>query len=166
MRKLLSDSQIGYIAKVSGKDIMAFLQRQLETTVNLLHGIKEEKADYRHAPGKWSLKEVVGHITDTERVFAYRALAFSRNDSTPLPGFDQEPWAEHAKHSNVPLKELADEFESVRRSTIHLLRHLDPAAWMRRGTANNKAVTVHALAFLIGGHAEHHLEILRSRYLA
>jgi DinB superfamily len=161
----LSDYQIGYVSKVSGNDIVAFLQGQLETTLDLLHGIDEGKAAYRYSPGKWSLKEVVGHVTDTERVFAYRALVFSRNDSTPLPGFDQQPWAEHAKHSQVPLKELADEFDSVRRSTIHLFQHLEPAAWSRRGLANNKPVTVHALAYLIGGHTEHHLEILQSRYL-
>jgi len=107
-----------------------------------------------------------GHIIDSERVFAYRALVFSRSDSTTLPGFDQDLWAGHANHSTVPLKELAGEFEAVRRSTIGLFRHLDTAAWMRGGTANNNPITVRALAYLIGGHTEHHLEILKSRYLA
>jgi len=111
------------------------------------------------------LKEVIGHIIDSERVFAYRALVFSRNDNVTLPGFDQDLWAGHANHSTVPLKELAGEFESVRRSTIGLFRHLDTDAWMRGGTANNNPITVRALAYLIGGHTEHHLEILKSRYL-
>ena len=162
----LADYQIGYINKVSGNDIIAFLQGQLQTTLSLLHGISEQKAGYRYSPEKWSLKEVVGHVIDAERVFAYRALVFARNDSTPLPGFDQDPWVEHSKHGQVALSELAAEFESVRRSSIHLFRHLEPEAWKRQGIANNTPITVHTLAFLIGGHTEHHVNILRSRYLS
>src|SRR5437879_5054576 len=162
----LAEYQIAYIVKVPGADILEFLQQQLEATLDLLRGIDEEKGNYRYAAGKWTVKEVVGHIIDSERVFAYRALVFSRSDSTTLPGFDQDLWAGHANHSTVPLKELAGEFEAVRRSTIGLFRHLDTAAWTRGGTANNNPITVRALAYLIGGHTEHHLEILKSRYLA
>ena len=162
----LAEYQIAYIGKVPGADILEFLQQQLEATLDLLRGIDEGKGNYRYAAGKWTVKEVVGHIIDSERVFAYRALVFSRSDSATLPGFDQDLWAGHANHSTVPLKELAGEFESVRRSTIGLFRHLDTAAWMRGGTANNNPITVRALAYLIGGHTEHHLEILKSRYLA
>jgi len=162
----LAEYQIAYISKVPGADILEFLEQQLEATLDLLRGIDEEKGNYRYAAGKWTVKEVVGHIIDSERVFAYRALVFSRSDSTTLPGFDQDLWAGHANHSTVPLKELAGEFEAVRRSTIGLFRHLDTAAWMRGGTANNNPITVRALAYLIGGHTEHHLEILKSRYLA
>ena len=161
----LAEYQIAYVGKVPGADILEFLQQQLEATLDLLRRIDEEKGNYRYAAGKWMVKEVIGHIIDSERVFAYRALVFSRNDNVTLPGFDQDLWAGHANHSTVPLKELAGEFESVRRSTIGLFRHLDTAAWMRGGTANNNPITVRALAYLIGGHTEHHLEILKSRYL-
>ena len=162
----LADYQIGYISKVPGDEIMKFLEQQLVGIANLLRRIDEDKANYRYAAGKWTVKEVVGHVIDTERVFAYPALVFSRNDRTTLPGFDQDLWAEHASHANVPMKDLATEFEVVRRSTIDLLGHLDPVAWTRRGTANNNPISVRALAYLIGGHTEHHLEILKSRYLA
>ncbi len=161
----LADYQIGYISKVPGNDVLAFLQQQLDNAVSALRGIAEEMGNHQYAPGKWTVKELVGHIIDTERVFAYRALTFSRNDANPLPGFDQDPWVQHANHAGVSLTELIDEFASVRRSTIHLFRHLDSAAWMRRGIANNNPITVHALAYLIAGHTEHHLEILQSRYL-
>ena len=162
----LADYQIGYVSKVPGDDIMKFLEQQLEGTLNLLGRVKEDKGNFRYAPDKWTLKEVLGHIVDTERVMAYRALVFSRNDSTTLPGFDQDLWAKHASHANVSVKELAGEFGIVRRSTIELFRHLEAAAWTRHGTANNNPITVRGLAYLIGGHAEHHLEILKSRYLA
>jgi hypothetical protein len=161
----LPEYQIAYISKVTGDDIMTFFRQQLEAASNTFRIIAEAKGNYRYAPDKWTVKELIGHVIDSERVFAYRALSLSRNDSTALPGFDQDPWARHANHGSVPMKELADEFESVRRSSIHLFRHLDPAAWKRRGTANNNPITVHALAYLIGGHTEHHLEILESRYL-
>src|SRR5437879_7209653 len=152
----LAEYQIAYVSKVPGADILEFLQQQLEATLDLLRGVDEEKGNYRYAAGKWTVKEVVGHVIDTERVFAYRALVFSRNDRTTLPGFDQDLWAEHASHANVPMKDLATEFEVVRRSTIDLLGHLDPVAWTRRGTANNNPISVRALAYLIGGHTEHH----------
>src|SRR5206468_4868853 len=105
------------------------------------------------------------HIIDRQRLFSSSPLILSPKDNVTLPRFDQNPWAGHANHSTVPLKELAGEFESVRRSTIGLFRHLDTAAWIRGGTANNNPLTVRALAYLIGGHTEHHLEILKSRYL-
>jgi hypothetical protein len=161
-----ADYQLGYVNKVPGANIMAFLEQQLEATSTLLSGVDDQTANYRYAPDKWTVKELAGHIIDTERVFAYRSLTFARSDSTALPGFDQDPWVKNANHANIPMKELAEEFVSVRRSTIHFFRHLDPAAWMRRGTANNNPITVRALAYLIAGHTEHHLEILRSRYLS
>ena len=160
-----ADYYTGYVGKVPGADIMSFLQQQLELAGALIRGIDEAKGAFRYAEGKWTVKELIGHIIDTERVFAYRALVFSRNDSTPLPGFDQEPWAQHANHANVPLAELAAEFESVRRATIYLFRHLDAAAWSRRGIGNNKQMTTRAAAFIIAGHTQHHLDILKSRYL-
>ena len=156
----------GYVRGVPGEDVLEFLQQQQDGMVALLRSLKEEQGDYRYESGKWSIKELVGHVIDTERVFAYRALTFARNDSAGLPGFDQDAWAKHANHANVALRDLIDEFENVRRSNIHFFRNLNSAAWMRQGSANNHPVTVRALAYLIAGHTQHHLEILRSRYLA
>ena len=155
-----------YISLIEGDDILNTLDQQRREMMLLISCRDDEDGDFRYAPEKWSAKEVLGHICDTERVFAYRSLTFARSDSTALPGFDQDPWVKNANHANIPMKELAEEFVSVRRSTIHFFRHLDPAAWMRRGTANNNPITVRALAYLIAGHTEHHLEILRSRYLS
>lgn len=155
-----------YVSGVPGEDVLGYLQQQLDAMLTLLRGLSEEKGNYRYEAGKWSIKELLGHVIDTERVFAYRALTFARNDSAALPGMDQDPWAKHANHANVALRNLIDEFESVRRSNIHLFQNLDSAAWMRQGIANNYPVTVRALAYLIAGHAQHHLEILRSRYIS
>src|SRR5213596_3819616 len=118
----LAEYQIAYVSKVPGADILEFLEQQLEATLDLLRGIDEEKGNYRYAAGKWTVKEVVGHIIDSERVFAYRALVFSRSDSTTLPGFDQDLWAGHASHANLSIRDLAGEVEVVRRSTIELFR--------------------------------------------
>jgi hypothetical protein len=155
----------GYISKVPGGDILQFLQQQLITTSDLLRSLPEAKGDFRYQPGKWSMKELFGHIIDTERVFAYRGLVFARNDSSPLPGFDQEPWSKYANYANLTLSDIAAEFETVRRSSIHLFRNLDQSAWSRKGIADNKGMTVRAAAFIIGGHTQHHLDILNSRYL-
>ena len=154
-----------YISKVSADDILSFLQQQLDSTIALMKSIDDSTGNYRYEAGKWSVKEVLGHIIDTERVFAYRALVFARADSTPLPGFDQDTWATHANYANLPVRDIAAEFENVRRSTIFLFRHLDPEAWHRQGTANNKEITTRAVAYIIGGHTQHHLEILNARYL-
>ena len=156
----------GYVSAVTGDDIISILQQQLDGMVTLLRGLSAEQGNYRYEAGKWSIKELLGHVIDTERVFAYRALSFARNDRAALPGFDQDPWAKHANHANVAMRDLVDEFESVRRSTIHLFRNLDSEAWMRQGLANNKPATVRAQAYVIAGHTQHHLEILKSRYIS
>ena len=106
-----------YISKVPGTDILQFLQQQLATTSHLLGSIPEAKADFRYESGKWSIKELIGHIIDAERVFAYRALVFARNDTTPLPGFDQDPWSQHANYANLKLGDIAAEFERPRFSS-------------------------------------------------
>src|SRR2546421_67553 len=117
----------GYIGKVPGADIMGFFEQQLDSTVRLIRGIDESKGDFRYEAGKWTVKELLGHIIDTERVFSYRGLVFSRNDQSSLPGFDQEPWAQHTNYANLTLADIGAEFESVRRSTILLFRHLNPS---------------------------------------
>ena len=154
-----------YIEKVPGSDILNYLEHQRASAVSLINQIDESKGDFRYEPGKWTLKELLGHIVDAERVFSYRALVFSRNDATPLPGFDQEPWARHANYNQISMREIAAEFDCLRRSTIFLFRHLDAAAWDRKGIANEKSMTTRAAAYVIAGHTEHHLGILKSRYL-
>jgi DinB family protein len=154
-----------YTGRIPGTDIVPVLEQQLESTLAVLRKIDEHKAEFRYEPGKWSIKQLLGHVIDTERVFAYRAMVFSRNDTTALPGFDQDKWAEQTDYSGVTMADLTAEFEAVRRATIALFRNVEPAAWTRRGTANGKEVSVRGLAFISAGHVDHHIEILKSRYL-
>ena len=154
-----------YVGLIPGADIVDVLERQLPATLSLLAAIDEAKGNYRYAPGKWTVKDLLGHVIDTERVFAYRALVFSRNDRASLPGFDQDVWVEHAYYANLSIADIAKEFEAVRRATVSQLRHLDAAAWNRVGTGNNKEMTTRAAAYVIAGHLEHHVSILKSRYL-
>ena len=154
-----------YISLVPEGDILALLAQQLGETLATLRSIPEAKALFRYAPDKWSIKELVGHVIDTERIFSYRALRFARNDATPLPGYEQDDYVLNASFNDVPLAELADEFESVRHASLFLFKHMGREAWMRKGLANESAVSVRALAYIIAGHERHHLEILRSRYL-
>jgi hypothetical protein len=152
-----------YVGLVPEEDILGVLEAQLNDAVALLRGTSEDQANTRHPPYTWSVKEVVGHVTDTERVFGYRALRFARGDSTPLPGFDENSFAKTAGCDSWPLAELLAEFEAVRRSNLWLLRHLDATAWRRSGVANNNPVSVRALAYIIAGHSRHHQAILRKR---
>lgn len=154
-----------YISLVPDGDILTLLSKQREATIALLRSIPESQANFRYAPDKWSIKELVGHVIDTERIFAYRALRFARNDKTPLPGFEQDDYIRHASFDDCALGDLASEFESVRQSSLFLFKHLDKEAWMRRGVASESEVSVRALAYIIAGHELHHREILRSRYL-
>ncbi|HLK17561.1 MAG TPA: DinB family protein [Bryobacteraceae bacterium] len=154
-----------YISLVPGKDLVQTLDRQLTETLLILRSITEEKSLHRYAPGKWSIKEVLGHLIDAERIFTYRALRFARKDQTPLPGFDQDPYVEAANFDARPWTDLVDEFEHVRRSTILFFRSLRPEDLLRLGTASQNAITVRALGYIIAGHELHHMEILRDRYL-
>ena len=131
----------------------------------LLGGLSDEMARSRYAPGKWSVKEVVGHVADTERVMSYRALRFGRGDQTPLAGFEQEDFVRGASWDEVPLAVLLDDLTSVRRATLSLFRGFSDDALARQGTANGTPVTVRALAAIITGHERHHLRILRERDL-
>jgi len=155
-----------YISKVPKGDLLKVLEDQRRETQELLVGVSEAKALHRYAPGKWSIKEVVGHLTDSERVFCYRALAFGRADQNSLPGFDEKAWVPAGRFDARPLKDLAAEFDAVRRATIALFSGLDAEALARRGTANNNAITVRALVWIIAGHERHHVAILRERYLS
>jgi uncharacterized damage-inducible protein DinB len=154
-----------YIALVSEGDVVSTLQAQMRDTNALVTGLPASSSTHRYAPGKWSVNEMLGHVIDSERIFAARALRFARSDATPLPGFEQDDYVRNASFDSYPLHELAEELESVRRSTIFLFRHLSEEAWMRSGIANNAKVTVRALAYIIAGHELHHRGILESRYL-
>lgn len=155
----------GYVSLVPDGDIVETLARGLEETLKMLRAVPEMKAGSRYADGKWSIKEVVGHMCDTERIFAYRALAVARGDRASLPGMNQDEYMSGANFDARTLADLTDEFEHLRRATVALFRHLDEAAWSRRGTANNSEVSVRALAYILAGHEAHHAQIIRNRYL-
>ncbi len=155
-----------YVSLVPEGDIVAQLEAQLAETLELLRGVPEAEAGFRYGPDKWSIKQLVGHMIDTERIFAYRALCFARHDRTPLPGYEQDDYIRGGSFDAHPLASLAAEFESVRRASVFLFKHLDGEAWARTGTANNSEVSVRALAYIIAGHELHHREILRTRYLS
>jgi hypothetical protein len=155
-----------YVDLVQGDDIIKTLSAQIDHTLWLLRSVPDTKGDFRYAPDKWNIKEVVGHMIDTERVFAYRALSFARDDKATLPGMEQDDWNRASSSGSQQLAELLSEFECVRRSNLYLFQHLSPDAWMRRGTASGREFTVRALAYIIAGHEQHHIQILQSRYLA
>ena len=155
-----------YVALVPDGEIVETLEAQLKETKLLLRTLREEGAAFRYAAGKWSVKEVLGHISDQERVFAYRLLRIARGDQTPLAGFDQDEYVKMGNFSTRPLAELLEEFTAVRRATITLVQSLDEAAWPRRGVANQKEISARALAFLIAGHELHHRAVLQERYIA
>ncbi|MDT8067247.1 MAG: DinB family protein [Terriglobia bacterium] len=155
-----------YIDKVQSDDILPFLASQLESAGSFLAGISEEQSLFRYAPGKWSIREVLNHVNDTERVFAMRAMWFARGFETPLPSFDQEIAVPGAKADAVVWADHVEEFRRIRLASISLFKNLPAAVWMKTGIASDNRFTVRALAYIAGGHVEHHLGILRERYLS
>jgi hypothetical protein len=153
-----------YIEQVPGADARAALAAQIEATLEALAPLDEARALHRYAPGKWSVKQVVGHLSDAERVFAYRALRIGRGDATPLPGFDENVYAASGGFDARPLAALLDELRVVRAGTLALFAGFEPAALERRGTANGTPVSVRALAWIVAGHERHHLGVLHERY--
>jgi hypothetical protein len=153
-----------YISLISQQDILEVLDQQRREMVLLLCGRSESEGDFRYAPGKWSVKEVLGHVCDTERIFAYRALRIARNDATPLEGFEQDDYVKYGPFSTLSLEDLVEEFIAVRRSTISLFRALNEEAWDRTGIANQNRVSVRALAWITAGHELHHRRILETQY--
>jgi hypothetical protein len=154
-----------YISQVPDGDVIRTLTKQIDETQALIKSIPEDRGGHRYAPDKWSIREVIGHLIDSERIFAYRALRFARADVNPLAGFDQDEYVRASGSDRRSLAELASEFEYVRRSTIAMLGSFDDLAAERRGKANNNEVSVRAIAWIIAGHERHHLRILRERYL-
>ena len=153
-----------YISLVKGENILAALESNYKITQQFLKSIPEEKGDYSYADGKWSVKQVIIHITDTERVFAYRALSIARGDNTALPGYDENVWADNCAAEKRTLADVVEEFLSVRQSIIHLVKSFDDELLSRKGIANNNPASVIALAFVIAGHELHHLNVLKERY--
>jgi hypothetical protein len=154
----------GYIGKVPQGDIITILRTQIETTVGSLRALPEAKGDHAYAPDKWTIKEVVGHLADVERVMSFRALWFARADPAPLPAFDENTWAPEGRFGQRPLADLLQEFTHVRAATVALLSGLPAEAWTRRGVSNQRVLSVRALACIMAGHELHHRAILRERY--
>jgi hypothetical protein len=153
-----------YISQLPGDDVLAALESQAISTAKLLAATPESLAGHRYEPGKWSVREVVGHIADAERVFAYRALRFGRGDTTPLPGFDENVYVPGGRFERRTLADVAAEFASVRQASLTLFRSFDEPALVSRGTASGHPVSVRALAAIAAGHELHHVKLLRERY--
>lgn len=154
-----------YVSQVPhDKDVLTVLAESLKNTYELFIGIDSEKAMYAYAPNKWTIKEVLGHMIDTERVFAFRAFCFSREDAV-LPGFDQDVYVNNTDYNSRSIQDLAEEFRVTRLSNLYMFKSLTDAQLTKRGTANGFAVSVRALLFCAAGHELHHLKILKELYL-
>jgi DinB superfamily len=154
-----------YVSLVRGDDLSRVLETQLGETLGTLRAISDQKSMHQYEPGKWSIKEVLGHITDGERIFSYRALRFGRNDQQALPGFEQDDYVAAAHTDARAWSDLIAEFEHVRRASILLFGGFDEDAAVRTGVASNASVSVRALGYIIAGHELHHMKIIRERYL-
>ena len=154
----------GYVSQVSEAEILPVLRSQLDALDVLLGRVTPEREMYRYAEGKWSIREIVGHLIDAERVFGHRAFCIARGESQNLPGFEQNDYISAAPYDRIDLEDLLSEFRLVRLSNIAMLRTLDDESWMRIGTANENQVSVRALAFIMAGHVRHHMGVLRERY--
>lgn len=154
-----------YIDLVPGNDVLAALKSRLRESIAFLNCISNEESVSRYEPGKWSVREVLGHVIDTERIFAYRALRIGRGDATPLAGYEQDDYVRGAAFDKVRWSAQIEEFELVRRSNILMFSGFTEEAWMRAGTANNAAITARALAWIIAGHELHHRRVIEEKYL-
>jgi uncharacterized damage-inducible protein DinB len=154
-----------YIDRVPEGDLLATLESQIEPTVELLDRFGESQSELRYAPGKWSVKEIVGHLSDAERIFSFRALVAARGDTTSLPGFDENAYVARAGFDARTLNSLVGDLTAVRRATLALFRSLSDEELARRVTANNAPISARALAWIITGHEIHHASLIRERYL-
>jgi hypothetical protein len=154
----------GYVGQVSEQDIMPVLRSQLDALDVLLGRVTPEHEPFRYAEGKWSIREMIGHLIDGERVFGHRAFCIARGEQQNLPGFEQNDYIATSPYDRIELEDLLAEFRLVRLSNIAMLRTLDETAWSRIGTANSNQISVRALAFIMAGHVRHHMEVLRERY--
>ncbi|HEY3172214.1 MAG TPA: DinB family protein [Thermoanaerobaculia bacterium] len=154
-----------YIDRISSGDVVEELANQREEALELFSGISEEKSLHRYAPGKWSIRQVLNHVNDNERVMVFRAFWFARGFDSPLPSFEQEVAAARARADETSWSKNVEEFNSVRRATLDFFRNLPADAWMRSGIASDNPFTVRAVAYITAGHAAHHLATLREKYL-
>jgi len=154
----------GYIGEVPDGDVLDTLEREGERAVALLRELPAEKSRFAYLPGKWTVRDLVAHVADSERVFAYRALRFGRADPTPLASFDQEIFWPHAHADKRRWTDLIDDFRTVRAASLHLFRSFEPEDWMRRGSASGFEISVRALAWVVAGHEIHHRRVLHERY--
>ena len=154
----------GYIATVQESDVAAVLARQPDLVQESCAGLTEEQALHRYAPEKWSVKEVVGHLVDAERIFSYRALRIGRGDGTPLAAFDENQYVASARFDRMPLGDLVDDFATARRQSLAVLRAFGDEELRRIGTASGRPVSARALFYIMAGHVRHHLRLLDSRY--
>lgn len=152
-----------YVSLVTEADVVPVLSSQFAETRAFLHSISAADEVTLHPPYTWTFRQVLGHLIDAERIFEYRVLRISRGDRTPLASFDEMAYAEVGDYNRLPLADLTAEFDAVRQSTLHLVSHLQPDSWARRGIASDNEITVRALVFIIAGHERHHVRILRSR---
>ncbi len=155
----------GYINRVASDDVVSVLENQLEETVAFLRGISEEQSLHRYEPGKWSIRQLLNHVNDSERIFLFRALWFARGFPNSLPGYDQDIGVNAAGADEVSWAALVEEFRSIRLASLAFLGNLPADAWLRGGIANDSPATVRALAYIVAGHVAHHIEILKQRYL-
>ena len=154
-----------YINLVPEDDIISLMETQLENTIIFLKNIPKEKYNYSYDKGKWTLKEVLGHIIDNEIIFSYRALRIARNDKTPLPGYEQDDYVKFADFKNLKFGDLINQFYHLREANIFMFKSFDEETFLRTGTANNSVLSVRAIAYIIVGHIIHHTNILKERYL-
>ena len=155
----------GYVGQIGAdEDILKVLDDQLDLVLERLEPISEERGNYRYAPEKWSIKEIVNHLSDAERIFVYRALRFARNDTTPLASFDENAYAPEMRADERTLADLLGEWADVRRATVAFFQHLPAGTWERLGTASGHPCSVRALAYATAGHVRHHLRVLAERY--
>lgn len=154
-----------YVSLAEETDVVSALQNQTNDLRKLFAGISAERENFRYAAGKWSVKEMLGHIIDAERVFSYRALRISRGDRTPLATFDENSYVAGSNFSHTSFADLIEEFSLLRTANVLLFKNLTEEMWLRRGTASDATVSVRALAFIMVGHARHHTNVLRARYL-
>lgn len=156
----------GYVKLVEHPDILQALRISGYRAMELVHSIPETKSDFRYAPGKWSIRQVLCHMLDAERVFSYRALRFARNDQTPLAGFDENAYAPHLNAESRAFAQIGDEMQRLRITTIDLFQSFTEEMLKRKGMVNNNELSVVALGIIIAGHETHHCKVIREKYLS
>ncbi len=155
----------GYVNNVESDDIIQTLKENHLTSMALFNALTEEHAEHAYEPGKWTIKEVIGHMIDTERVFVFRALSFARGEQQPLPGFDENTYVPAGKFRNRSLQSLIEEYNAVRQATVIFFENLTDEEWTKEGVANQGNFTVQSLAYIIAGHEAHHIKVLKERYM-